>query len=75
MKTTSPTGRLWRSLLGRPTIPAVIASELYANQRLLIDVEAKADHAQMVAHQHRVAAEAQRATVTRLQAQQSGVQP
>lgn len=55
--------------LGRPTIRRVVETELYANQRLLIDDEAKAEAAMLQAQQYKQAAQARALTVKRLSRQ------
>lgn len=52
--------------LGRPSIKRVLETELYANQRLLVDDEAKAETAQLQAQQYKQTAAARCATVKRI---------
>lgn len=56
-------------MFGRPTISKVLADDLYAHQRILIDEQAKADHARYVSAQHDVRVVQCHNTIERLKAQ------
>lgn len=60
--------------LGRPSIRKVLEAELYANQRMLIDDEAKAENALLQAQQYKQTAVARGATVKRIHRQLQALQ-
>lgn len=61
--------------LGRPAIHKVVADELYTNERLLIDEQAKLDHARLVARQHEARVQQIQSTIARLRCTLAATKP
>lgn len=56
-------------MFNRPAISKVLADDLYAHQRILIDEQAKADHARLISAQRDACVVQCQSTIKRLQDQ------